>query len=47
MECSEYFYIEAGVGIQETQESRGLGDVYKRELLTAYELPVDCLFTAY
>ena len=32
-ECALFFFFQAEDGIRDAQESRGLGDVYKRQLL--------------
>ena len=32
-ECGRFFFFQAEDGIREAQESRGLGDVYKRQVL--------------
>eukprot|EP00658_Telonema_sp_P-2_P060632 TRINITY_DN49497_c0_g1_i2.p1 TRINITY_DN49497_c0_g1~~TRINITY_DN49497_c0_g1_i2.p1 ORF type:complete len:215 (-),score=39.03 TRINITY_DN49497_c0_g1_i2:119-763(-) len=40
--CFFFFFFQAEDGIRDAQESRGLGDVYKRQVLDALELAVGC-----
>ena len=46
---SQFFFFQAEDGIRDAQESRGLGDVYKRQVDTymrmAESFLVFCLFT--
>eukprot|EP00658_Telonema_sp_P-2_P037802 TRINITY_DN27173_c0_g1_i2.p1 TRINITY_DN27173_c0_g1~~TRINITY_DN27173_c0_g1_i2.p1 ORF type:complete len:172 (+),score=6.57 TRINITY_DN27173_c0_g1_i2:29-544(+) len=43
---STCFFFQAEDGIRDAQESRGLGDVYKRQVLCVYILPVGSDFVS-
>ncbi len=38
--CLVFFFVHADGGTRDAQESRGLGDVYKRPLLFRFSLPL-------